>query len=107
MPNVEARSLSPWWPRAFPHNAPNEASGPPIAWAENRATAVDGGFSGPPGYWRSATACLLLRTEQPSFSHLSPHARFGAFSRGRRVESGREIASFTMAIRVVEGESVS
>ncbi|KAF3074926.1 hypothetical protein CFAM422_002640 [Trichoderma lentiforme] len=47
--NVEPRSLSPGGP-ARSRKMPHWGSRLPIAWAENRATAVDGGFSGPLSY---------------------------------------------------------
>lgn len=49
MANVEPRSLSPGGP-ASSRKMPHWGSRLPIAWAENRATAVDGGFSGPLSY---------------------------------------------------------
>ncbi|PTB81565.1 hypothetical protein M440DRAFT_1018892 [Trichoderma longibrachiatum ATCC 18648] len=90
--------------------------GPPIAWAENRATARrrwllrPARLAGLAGEALIHTA-LLLRTEQPSFpTWCSPRPVRCLFPRSSsRVESSREgkIASFTMAIRVVEGESLS
>ncbi|KAL7818126.1 hypothetical protein V8C44DRAFT_320228 [Trichoderma aethiopicum] len=68
--------------------------GPPIAWAENRATARrrwllrPARLAGLAGEALVILLCFSVRSS-PAFPLGAPHARFGAFSRGRRLESSR------------------